>query len=556
MTQNRVVSTLGDSSIGGKNRIANGDFSLWSRGTSFTASGWSADEFLNTTDSTYTVSRQSFTPGTAPVAGYESQYFLRIAKASGGTYAENSQYIDSVRTFAGQTVTFSFWLKTSVATTIRVRMSQNFGTGGSSQVDNTATDFTSTTSWARYSLTFNLASISGKTIGTNSILVAQIVAVTSSAVNVDIWGEQLEAGSTATTFTTSGGNPNLEAASAGSAGFDGVLVSTNSSTNGSGSGTNGWAGYQVAGKNAIINGGMDFWQRGTSSNSNGTGGYFAADRWYIVSSGTATHSRDTDVPSNAGVQYSQKILIGASSSYGQAYQLIEQDVVRSLRGQTVTLSAYFKSAGSYSGGMIMSAEYSTTADTWSNTWISSGSTNFFGSTVTSWTRKSITFTVPSNAVGLRLAYVPDAVQPSGVSVWHTGWQLELGSVATPFSRAGGTIQGELAACQRYYFRHNAGSGYARLGISGYCNTTTAAYVNIIHPVPLRAPAATLDIPALSNLQVYDGTAVFTPSGIYIDQGSYMTTSLYITSTGYTANRNAFLHSNNTTNGYIGLGAEL
>ena len=29
-------------------------------------------------------------------------------------------------------------------------------------------------------------------------------------------------------------------------------------------------------------------------------------------------------------------------------------------------------------------------------------------------------------------------------------QVELGSVATTFSRAGGTIQGELAACMRYY----------------------------------------------------------------------------------------------------------
>jgi hypothetical protein len=274
-------------------------------------------------------------------------------------------------------------------------------------------------------------------------------------------------------------------------GADGTILVSDSTTS-TGLAWKPYAAQNVAGKNAIINGGMDIWQRGTSSGSNGTGGYFAADRWYIVSSGTATHSRDTDVPSNAGVQYSQKILTGASSSYGQAYQLIEQDTVRSLRGQTVTLSAYFKTAGSYSGGLIMSAEYSTTTDIWTNTWIgvTSGSINFAGSSVTSWTHKSFTFVVPSNAVGIRLAYVPDTVQSSGVSVWHTGWQLEQGSIATPFSRAGGTIQGELAACQRYYYRISK-SPYGNITLGQGFGTTNIMY-SFPTKVTMRTDPSSID----------------------------------------------------------------
>jgi hypothetical protein len=192
----------------GVNKIINGDYGVWQRGTSFTATNatlYSADRFIGVSDATFTQSRQTFTPGTAPVAGYEGQYFFRNAKSAGGSYFSLDQRIENVQTFAGQTVTFSFWLKSSAATTIRLRLSQNFGSGGSASVDNTATDFTSTTSWVRYSKTFTLASISGKTIGTSSYLNAAIINVTASAVDVDIWGVQLEAGSTATAFQTATG---------------------------------------------------------------------------------------------------------------------------------------------------------------------------------------------------------------------------------------------------------------------------------------------------------------------------------------------------------------
>ncbi len=192
----------------GVNKIINGDYGVWQRGTSFTATNatlYSADRFIGVSDATFTQSRQTFTPGAAPVAGYEGQYFFRNAKSAGGSYFSLDQRIENVQTFAGQTVTFSFWLKSSAATTIRLRLSQNFGSGGSASVDNTATDFTSTTSWVRYSKTFTLASISGKTIGTSSYLNAAIINVTASSVDLDIWGVQLEAGSTATAFQTATG---------------------------------------------------------------------------------------------------------------------------------------------------------------------------------------------------------------------------------------------------------------------------------------------------------------------------------------------------------------
>jgi len=195
----------------GKNKIINGDFGVWQRGTSFSTSGaWSfnADRFQGYMSSgTATLSQQTFTPGTAPVAGYEGTYFLRAtAPASGGTF-HFRQSIEDVRTFAGQTVTLSFWAKASATTSLNTYFNQSFGSGGSATVNTTAQTNTITTSWARYTYTVTLGSISGKTIGTGSFIEPYFVTVNNftSSATIDLWGIQVEAGSVATAFQTATG---------------------------------------------------------------------------------------------------------------------------------------------------------------------------------------------------------------------------------------------------------------------------------------------------------------------------------------------------------------
>ena len=69
----------------GKNKIINGDFGIWQRGTSFsnpsngayTADRWAIGH--NGTGATRTISQQSFAAGTAPVSGYEGSFFYRYA---------------------------------------------------------------------------------------------------------------------------------------------------------------------------------------------------------------------------------------------------------------------------------------------------------------------------------------------------------------------------------------------------------------------------------------------------------------------------------------------
>ena len=194
----------------GKNKIINGDFRIWQRGTSFNvSSSMTADRWRMNNTATTTVSQQTFTPGTAPVAGYEGQYFLQLDKAAGaGTYSELIQRIEDVRTFAGQTITISYWARvTSGTATNELYQFQAFGTGGSADVGGTISPtHTLTTSWQRFSVSVAIPSIAGKTIGTGSFFSISVLRlVTSSAVVAQIWGVQVEAGSTATAFQTATG---------------------------------------------------------------------------------------------------------------------------------------------------------------------------------------------------------------------------------------------------------------------------------------------------------------------------------------------------------------
>jgi hypothetical protein len=215
----------------GKNAIINGAFNVNQRNfTSNTSSGsYNFDRFLQQNggaSGTLTITPQTFTAGTAPVAGYEARNFVQCVTAAGAatdTFAVFTQKIEDVRTFAGQTVTISFWAKANSGTPkISIELEQYFGTGGSpsATVDNYAGQVTLSTSWTRQSVTFAVPSLSGKTVGTDA---------NSSSINLNlwlsggstfnsrtgsiglqnntfqIWGVQIEAGSVATAFQTATG---------------------------------------------------------------------------------------------------------------------------------------------------------------------------------------------------------------------------------------------------------------------------------------------------------------------------------------------------------------
>ena len=193
--------------LANRNRIINGNFDVWQRGTSFaavTATGYQADrwEVQPAAGCTMTISRQAFTAGQTDVP-YEPSYFLRAdITTAGSANSEISQKIEDVRTFAGQTVVASFYAKSTAGTqTLNCRFHQDFGSGGSTRVTTGISAKVLSSSWQKFSFTLTLGSLTGKTIGTSSYLAFNFYWDNSSTSNdVDLAQVQVEAGSVATPF--------------------------------------------------------------------------------------------------------------------------------------------------------------------------------------------------------------------------------------------------------------------------------------------------------------------------------------------------------------------
>ena len=208
----KMGEVLTSSQLGGRrNVVINGGFQCWQRATSITSSGFSADRWRSTTGSggAMTVSRQSFTAGQTDVPN-NPKYFFRHAQTTAFTntgYNSDRTRIEDVRTLSGQTCTLSWYMKADASRTVRVNITQDFGSGGSPSADVETAIVSSqaiTTSWAEYTVTFTMPSISGKTIGTNEDSFIELGfdyrAEVNNTFTIDIANVQLESGSVATPF--------------------------------------------------------------------------------------------------------------------------------------------------------------------------------------------------------------------------------------------------------------------------------------------------------------------------------------------------------------------
>jgi hypothetical protein len=322
---------------------------------------------------------------------------------------------------------------------------------------------------------------------------------------------------------------------------------------------------QSAGKNAVINGGMDIWQRGTSF-ANAASRIYTADRFMAYRFGFQNNITTSRVASGlTGFTYAMRNQRTAADIQTGAFFIDHAlESIDSLRfaGQTVTFSFYARAGANYSptSSFLNLLLRSGTGTDQIFTSMSGASTVVSGNATltTSWQRFTFTGSVPSASTQLGFEFTATPTGVAGANDWFdiTGVQLELGSYATSFLRTGGTIQGELAAAQRYYYRQVANSG-ARFG-DGHNNATTSAEFITFFPVQMRvAPTALETTGTASDYSVRSANANTTTSGVptFNQSTTLIGQFIFVVASGLTLGLGAFARSN-ATGAFLGWSAEL
>ena len=251
--------------------------------------------------------------------------------------------------------------------------------------------------------------------------------------------------------------------------------------------------FNAAGKNIVVNGGFDVWQRGTSV-AYGTVAGRGADCWIIVRSGWAggaTMSRQTGTAESPYCARVQRDSGNTSTSYIAITNSLESINCVKFAGKQITFSFYARKGANYSEASSL-ISYSLNSGTGTDQNITT--TGLTGQTAlvdtvatitTSWQRFSWTGTVPSNSNQLAVGFAWTPVGTAGAADYFeiTNVQIELGTAATPFTRVGGNPAGEYALCQRYY--QVIGDNIYELINGGYMQSGNSAYASWTLPVEMR-----------------------------------------------------------------------
>lgn len=189
---------------GFRNKIINGAFEIWQRGTTFTTNLFTADRWLchPGTGGSLVVTRGNFaTPH--PVIPGNPQHFIQIVRNAAASGPSNfiAQRVEDVRILAGRKVTASFWLRCVSGTQeVRVVFGNAYGTGGS-PAEYVVVPITCGDVWTRFEITAELPGLAGKTLGGgHHTLFALQDDNPSRLYQVQVYGVQLEEGEVATPF--------------------------------------------------------------------------------------------------------------------------------------------------------------------------------------------------------------------------------------------------------------------------------------------------------------------------------------------------------------------
>lgn len=316
--------------------------------------------------------------------------------------------------------------------------------------------------------------------------------------------------------------------------------------------------------NYVINGGFDIWQRGTSIGLGSNTNVYFADMWSTGNYNGVMYSKQTSGAPAGSAAY-LRVTANAPGLTGNIAQAIETNNALTLIGKQVTLSAKFRKSSGFTSNIQLVFAGQTTQDatplggsyfgidvlTINNSSLPTGTSS------SDWYQASTTFTIPSNT-DYRTFFVrfnANGETLQGEYYDAADIQLEIGSAATPFRRHGSSIQGELTACQRYYWRFSssgASGGYMPFAMAHGIDANAAR--GIVHyPTRMRV-APSLSFSAASTFLKSFGNPMTSIVGaeLGVDAGSFQVGR----SNEFAANQGVLITANNTTSAFIEFSAEL
>jgi hypothetical protein len=263
--------------------------------------------------------------------------------------------------------------------------------------------------------------------------------------------------------------------------------------------------------NLLINSGFDIWQRGAGPF---LGNVYTADRWRTIANNTV--NRSTDVPdesapysiSVAGDNIDSPTLRNSieltNPTIGPAQLTNNTDYTLSFWGKRAAIDGFTVVLG-FSNVVGSSTDF---------VQIDTHSTE--NSTIGEWQKYTYTFNIGAsipNVNNLAFEVRINAAFPTAAETMFLALvKLEVGTVATVFTRAGNTMAGELSMCQRYYFNNKALGGVNRIQGIYDEGVTNIKYGNAQFPTVMR-------INPILNVIDYFGYGVTPPTFAVIGTSS-------------------------------------
>jgi len=314
-------------------------------------------------------------------------------------------------------------------------------------------------------------------------------------------------------------------------------------------------------RNLVVNGAMQIAQRGTTSTgvgAAGSNGYHNLDRYRIAfnTQGALTMSQSavTDLPGFANCMKFDCTTADTSTAAGEYFlvqQRFEGQNLQQLKKGTssaepVTVSFYVKGNANATytleladadNGRLNSQAFSVTTS-WTrvtktfvgdttgtldddnnhsfqcNIWIHAGSTYSGGTHTSNVWHTATNQRIVDNATSF--------FDSTNRTLEITGWQVEVGEVATPFEHR--SFGDELARCQRYYFKFLEGST-KEIGVAWYYTAAHASFM-LRYPTTMRATPTGIDTAGTGYYTIYRNGGSDAINSITFENGSTEQYSAY------------------------------